>query len=75
MATPRKFEKRPAPTKVDIKNKGTKQRPADAALPPAQSTASTDLTAEHSRFVIVYIGASAEGWEDSIKTKTQVENA
>lgn len=42
MATPRKFEKRSAPTKIDVKSKATKRRSVYAALPPAQAISSTN---------------------------------
>ena len=63
MTTLRKAEKRPAPTEIDFKNKGTKRRPVDALSPRAQLTPTTDLPAESPSFVISGIGAFADGLE------------
>lgn len=59
MTTPRKSERRPAPTEIDVKNKGTKRRPVDAMSPRAQPTPTTDLPTESPSFVIGGIGAFA----------------
>jgi|CXWL01.1.fsa_nt_gi two-component system CheB/CheR fusion protein len=63
MATPRKSEKRPAPTKIDAKNKATKRRPKDAPLLRTATASSTAMPIELPGFLIVGIGASAGGLE------------
>ena len=63
MAAARKTPRRTVPAKSSVKHKGAKRQSVNATLPPAEPAPPTGLLSEPPGFLIVGIGASADGLE------------